>query len=193
MTYDKDALTQIIQERQSVYPLFFSGETIPEDTINWVLKNAIQAPSHRKVNPWRYYVIKDEKLNDLGAFFQEVYKSEMSEEKFSQRVYDGFPIKMTNTSHILLITMVEDPQKPLPQWENVAAVAASVQNIYLSVTASGYGGYWSSPKMMIENINKFLPLKAHETCLGFFYLGVPKDELPAIMPKGDLEDYVTWL
>lgn len=189
----KDTLTQIIQQRQSVYPAYYSGEIIPKDTIDWILQNAIQAPSHRKINPWRFRVISGDNRKGLARFFEDTYKAHVAEDKFNERKYNSFATKLDNTSHVLIISMQEDPEKPLPQWENVAAVAAAVQNIYLSVHAAGYGGYWSSPALMIKHIENLITLNANETCLGFFYLGVPKGPLPEVMPKGDMEDFVEWV
>lgn len=192
-TYNLNALTEIIQNRQSVFPAYYSGEKIPDKTVNLLLKNAIQAPSHRKINPWRYKVVSGDKLQQLTSFFETTYKNNIAPEKFNERKYNSFATKLANTSHLLIITMQEDPEKPLPQWENVAAVASAIQNLYLSVTASGYGGYWSSPSLMINNIEEVITLHDNETCLGFFYLGVPKGELPAVSPKGELDDFVEWL
>ena len=37
------------------------------------------------------------------------------------------------------------PDRRLPEWEEISAVAMSVQNIYLmTTTLNGVGGYWSS-------------------------------------------------
>lgn len=192
-TYNTEQLTEIIQNRQSVFPGFYSGEIIPEETIQWILKNAIQAPSHRKIYPWRFRVVAGDKRNELASYFQTTYKANTPEEKYSEKKYGDFAKKVMATSHILVISMVEDPEKPLPQWENVAAVACAVQNIYLSVTASGNAGYWSSPGSMIRNIDQFVEMGENETCLGFFYIGVPKGELLPVNAKSELEDFVQWM
>ena len=61
----------------------------------------------------------------------------------------------------------------LPEWEEIAATAMAVQNIWISCVGSNIGGYWSTPKY-ITKLNSFLSLNEDEICLGFFYLGVYK-------------------
>lgn len=185
-------LTEIIQSRQSLYPKQYTGETIDKDAIEWILNNAIHAPTHRKVNPWRFHVFSGASKTKVTSFFQETYKKNMPQERFNENKYNGFAKNVDATSHIIALTMIPNEEKPLPEWENVAALACAVQNMYLSVTAAGLGGYWSSPGLMLRNIEQLIHLDKHEACFGFFYIGVPKEERPPLVDKGDLHTYATW-
>ena len=52
-----------------------------------------------------------------------------------------------NVSHMILIGMKRQarPDKRLPEWEEICAVAMSVQNMHLMLTSlSQVGGFWSS-------------------------------------------------
>ena len=60
--------------------------------------------------------------------------------------------------------------------EEIAAVAMSVQNMWLTCSANNIGCYWSSPKIISE-LNMFLKLKENQKCLGLFYIG-KYDDLP---------------
>jgi len=193
MNERQQALASIIRDRQSIFPAQFTGDIIADEVITAILENAIHAPSHRKVNPWRFRVVSGEKRKAFGEFFQATYKRVTPEEKYSEKKYNDFMKKADASSHILVISMVENPERPLPEWENVAATACAVQNIYLSLTAAGLGGYWSTPGSMIKNISDFVAQEEHEKCLGFFFIGVPKAELPPKVDKGALENYVTWM
>ena len=87
--------------------------------------------------------------------------------------------------------MHRDEKERVPEWEEIAATAMAVQNMWLMTTELGLGGYWSSPSL-IEQMPKFLPMKEEEKCLGFFYVGNFEGETP----KGDrqpIENKVTWL
>ena len=44
-------------------------------------------------------------------------------------------------SHIIAIVMKRSAKKGIPEIEDIEAVSCAVQNIYLSVTAYGLGGY----------------------------------------------------
>lgn len=187
-----EQLTEIIQNRQSLYPKQYTGEEVDKEAVEWILSNAIQAPTHRKVNPWRFHVFSGAEKNKVATFFQETYKANVPEERFNENKYNAFPKNVGVTSHIIVLTMIPDEQKPLPEWENVAALACAVQNMYLSVTAAGLGGYWSSPGLMLRNIEHLISLEEGEKCFGFFYIGVPKEERPPLVEKGDANDYTTW-
>ena len=67
--------------------------------------------------------------------------------------------------------MKRDSKKSVPEWEEIAATAMAMQNMWLTCTAYNIGCYWSTPKYSIK-MNDFFKLKNDERCLGFFYLGV---------------------
>jgi nitroreductase len=57
----------------------------------------------------------------------------------------------------------------VPEWEEIAATAMAVQNMYLTCTANNVGCYWSSPGM-INYLGEFLNLKKTKNAM-VFYLG----------------------
>ena len=87
--------------------------------------------------------------------------------------------------------MQRDPSKSIPEWEEIAAVSMSVQNMWLMSTSLNIGCYWSSPKL-IEFINEFTPLNEGERCLGIFYMGNYDVEINSRTP-GPIEEKVKWL
>jgi nitroreductase len=116
----------------------------------------------------------------------------VSEEKFKQSKFDKLARKIKMSSHIIMIGCKHDVEVNLPKWEEIAAVSCAVQNIYLSATAAGFGGYWSSPSFIIANANKYFNLDEDEVCLGMFYIGIPKDVLPPQIVKRDIDDKIKW-
>jgi nitroreductase len=170
----------------------FTGEKIDDEVINRILANANQAPSHKKTNPWRFHVFTGKGLQRLADFFQATYKSKMSLEEFKELKYNKLGTNPLKASHVIAIGAKLSPEVGLPEWEEIAAVAASVQNLYLSVTASSLGGYWSSPVLMIRHIHELIDLEENEKCLGFFYIGVPQDSLELEVDKGDVNEKAKW-
>jgi hypothetical protein len=78
-------------------------------------------------------------------------------------------LSFERSSHIICICMRRN--EILPEWEEIAATAMSVQNIWLSCVNTDIGGYWSSPGFS-AGLSEFLRLEKNEKCLGLFYLGV---------------------
>ena len=87
--------------------------------------------------------------------------------------------------------MQRDPEERVPEWEEIAAVACAVQNMWLSCTAYGIGSYWSTPGT-IEDVGDFLQLAEEEYCIGFFYMGYYDSEVPA-SPRTPIEEKVVWM
>jgi nitroreductase len=78
--------------------------------------------------------------------------------------------------------------------EEVEAVACAVQNLHLSASAAGLGGFWSSPPILSSpEMKAFLGLQEEDACLGLFYLGWPKQGLS--MPesrRSPMKEKVRW-
>ncbi|MEM9886168.1 MAG: nitroreductase [Bacteroidota bacterium] len=186
-----DQLSNIIQERRTVTPPLFVEEKVDDKIVAQLLENANWAPNHRKTEPWRFHVFSGDSLLKLGDDFQDIYKKYVPAEKFSEMKYKKLKKKMVQSSHVIAICMQRDPQERVPEWEEMAATTCAVQNLWLSATAAGLGGYWSSPGLIMNHFGEYVDLKQGEQCLGFFYLGKPKAvDLPG--ERGNWEDKVTW-
>jgi nitroreductase len=79
-------------------------------------------------------------------------------------------LKCEQSDKILLICFQRDPSETIPEWEEIAATAMAVQNIYLSCSAAHIGCYWSTPKAK-NFMHEFCPQSPGEKCLGLFYMG----------------------
>lgn len=166
-------LKHIIEERRSVFPKDYTGEEIPEHILNEVLSAAVLAPNHKRTKPWRFRVFKgDEKLT-IGRELQRIYKEVTPDFQFLQKKYDDFMFKVTQAGAI--ITIVVEYSSLVPDWEELAATAMAVQNMYLTCTANNIGCYWGSPAL-IKHFGEFLKLEDGQQCLGFFYMGIKKEK-----------------
>ena len=68
--------------------------------------------------------------------------------------------------------MKRGDNKRIPEIEDIEAVACAVQNIYLSVTAYGLGGYLTTGGITYESSAKeFFGLGEDDMLIGFFYMG----------------------
>lgn len=58
--------------------------------------------------------------------------------------------ELSKASHLILLGMKRyaSEKNKFPEWEEVAAVATSVQNIYLQTAAKGLAGFWSTMTFM---------------------------------------------
>ena len=78
---------------------------------------------------------------------------------------------------VIAIILSRDEAQRVPEWEELAAVACAVENMWIASSAMGLGSFWSTPAAAL-NANEFLDLDSHERSLGFFYLGKITQEAP---------------
>jgi nitroreductase len=186
-------LNELIKNRRSVFPKQFEeGRTIPDEIITQILENATWAPSHGQTEPWHFTVFTGEGLKKLAHFQSELYK-ESSGERFKEATYANLQANPLKASHVISLGMKRDPNKKFPEIEEIAAVSAAVQNIYLSVSAYGLGGYWTTGGVTYnEKAKPFFGLGDDDKLLGFFYMAYVATPSPAGKRK-PLEEKVSWV
>jgi nitroreductase len=172
MEYNVEEINRLIRKRRSVFPRQFEhGKIIPDKIVEQILENATWAPTHGLTEPWHFIVFTGEGLKKLAEFQSGLYKSS-SGEKFKEDKYQNLMNNPLKASHVIAICMKRDPNKKIPEVEEIESVAAAVQNIYLTVTAYGFGGYWTTGGVTYnEKAKEFFGLKEEDKLLGFFYLG----------------------
>lgn len=161
-------LRKIIENRRSVFPKDYTGEAIAEEVLEEILSSAKFAPNHKKTKPWRLRVFRKEEKAQLGKKLAEIYKTTTSSETFLEKKYLDISNKISKSDAI--ITICVNFSGLVPEWEEIAATAMGVQNMYLTASANTVGCYWSSPGT-VSHLNDFLNLDENQRCLGLFYLG----------------------
>lgn len=186
-----EQISRIIKERRSVFPPMFNGEKVADEVVMELLENANWAPTHRKTEPWRFIVFGGKALQELSDYLGDYYEKHTPREAFSEKKLQKTRKKPLMCSHVIAICMQRDPEERLPEWEELSAVSCAVMNLWLSASAKGLGGYWSSPASIL-NADGFLGLEEGEKCWGLFYLGVPKKGLNLKSERGDIKEKVRW-
>lgn len=188
-----EQINQIIRSRRSVFPdQFDSNKLIPEDIIWQLLENANWAPTHKQTEPWRFIVFSGDGRKKFASFQASRYK-DTAGEKFRQDKYDKLQHNPLLCSHILAIILKRSTTVSIPEMEEIAAVACAVENIYLSATAYGLGGYWSTGGLTYDPAARaFLGLEGDDRLLGFFYLGAIRIPSPG-GKRGDIRNKTIWV
>ena len=161
-------LKQIIEERRSIFPKDYSDKEIPQHILDEILNSAILAPNHKRTKPWRFKIFKGDEKQKLGLELQTIYKKVTPESQFLQKKYDDIGFKISKAN--VVVSIVVNFSKLVPDWEEISAVSMAVQNMYLTCTANNIGCYWSSPKI-VEQLKESLNMKENQQCLGLFYMG----------------------
>ncbi|MDX1941209.1 MAG: nitroreductase [Saprospiraceae bacterium] len=170
MNVTPSQISELIQKRRAIFPKMYNDHVIPRQIIEVILENANWAPTHRLTEPWRFKVFTGEALKRLAQYLGDYYKQTTSADQFSEEKYQKNMENPLRSACVIAICMQRDPEIRVPEWEEIAAVACAVQNMWLTCTVYGIGSYWGTPGAAL-NANEFLRLNEGERCLGFFYMG----------------------
>ena len=187
-------INNIIKERRSIYPREFSGKMLDDNIIQTLLENANYAPNHKSNYPWRFIIIKDNALKSWIEKASELYKTQTSADKFKQEKMDKTLNYQHQVSHAIAIVCHREPQGSTIAIEDHCAVAAAVQNMYLSLHQfPNAGGYWSTGLGTYSKpMHEFLGLGENDLLMGYFVLGHVEQKRTEGMRK-KIEHFVSTL
>lgn len=185
-----EVFNRLAKERRSVFPKQFQpGAKVPDDVVKQALENATWAPNHKQTEPWHFVVFTGEALKKFAAFQSELYKATAGDD-FTEDKFKKLQQQPLLASHIIALGMKRSSR--VPEIEEIEAVACGIQNIYLTVNAYGYGGYWTTGGITYAPQAKhFFGLSPNDKLLGFFYVGVIAVPSPAGKRAG-LESKMEW-
>lgn len=184
-----EEIQKVIKNRRSVFPKSYLPKPIEKEVLLNLLECANQAPTHRLTQPWRFKVFMGAGLNRLADELVKQYKEVTPVESFLQKKSDSIHEKVMQSGAVLAICM--NVSGKVPEWEEVAAVASAVQNIWIAASTIQIGAYWSSPAL-VANLNSFLELKDTEKCIGLFYMGYHEEEL-GLGNRIPIEEQISWI
>jgi nitroreductase len=193
MEYNIEEINALIRNRRSHFPKQFdTGKKVDDAVVQQILENATWAPSHGQTEPWKFVVFTGDGLQKLATFQAELYKKEAGD-NFKEAPYQNLLANPLMASHVIALCLKRDPNKKFPEMEEIAAVSCAVQNIYLSVTAYGLGGYWTTGGATYkQSAKEFFGLEEDDKLLGFFYLAHVATPSPAGKRK-PVEEKVVWV
>jgi nitroreductase len=185
-------ITGTIRDRRTIQPKDFSPREVQREVIDQVLGNAIWAPTHGMTQPWRFIVFTGKGRERLSTFLGEEYKRTTAPERFLQRKYDNHVQRPLQSSVVIALGLIHEPGGKISLHEEQLSMACAVQNMYLTCTAYGLGGFWNTGAVLTgEAMRDFLGLGPNGHCMGLFYMGYPAAEWPKgyRKPLPDLVEY----
>jgi len=189
---NKISLKTLMETRRSIKPADFSDQSVPDEVVWQMLSNANWAPTHGMTEPWRFFVFTDQARDRLGQRLAEIYQQITPVESVKPTKVSSLVANAQQSSHLIVIVMKRQESEKIPEIEEVEAVACAVQNLHLTATAYGVGGYWSSGKAICsEQLRDDLGLSPKDRVLGLFYVGYPQGEWPTGR-RSPVKDKVVW-
>jgi nitroreductase len=180
MRFDHEKINDLLKSRRSIFPQDYTGEKVEDAIVTQIIENARWAPTHKLTQPWRFIIFSGDGIKSLAKAQADLYKK-VSEPKgtFKEDSFQKLLTKPLLSSHIIVVCMHRDEKKSVPEIEETGAVFCAIQNMYLTTTAYGIGGYLSTGGIInYEEAKELFGLTPDDKVLGFFHIGIPKKQYP---------------
>lgn len=188
-----ETINHIITTRRTIKPKMMADRDIPLDILKQMLENANWAPTHGMTEPWRFSVFMGAAREKLASFLAETYKAITPVEIFKPNKYEGMRENAMLAPAVIAIGMKRQPSKKISELDEIQAVACAVQNMHLTATAHGLGGFWSTNIAAVSSeMAAYIGLDKEDRALGLFYVGYPKVDWPT-GSRQPIEDKVRWV
>jgi nitroreductase len=170
------------------------------ETIDRLLDAANRAPNHGLTQPWRFFVLRgDARLAYAAAVAEDQISDHLGKQLPTPDGWDDQCRQAAAHSFlrapIVVAVYSVSAQRPnLPDWEELCATAAAVQNFLLAAHAFGLGAAWKSRACPLPGAAKFLGLPDHAQLAGHILLGYADPAVP-LKPKDrrPVQTLTTWL
>ena len=193
MRFNLSEVNELIRNRRTIYPEQFSDRNVHKEQVELILNNAQWAPTHGNTQPWRFKVFMDDGRQKLADFLGKTYLELTPKEQQNDMKLAKMLTRPMKSSVVIAICMERQAEEKILEIEEIEAVACAIQNMHLSCTAYGLGGFWATPKLIYSSqMNDFLGLGEKDKCLGLFYIGYPAIEWPKAHRK-PLEYTTQWI
>jgi nitroreductase len=158
--------------------------------IQSILEAGARAPDHGKMGPWRFVVIEAAAREKLVEAMQASLRAKNPEadEIELKRERD----KVMRAPTIITVAARIKKGHKIPESEQLLAVGAATQNMFLAAQALGYGAMWKTGDAAYDpSIKTALGLEADDEIVAFLYLGTTG--IPGKVRAPVLDDRVKWL
>jgi nitroreductase len=146
------------------------------EQIETILEAGTHAPQHHDAEPWRFFVVAGDARLEIGELVAEALRPnlvDLSADKAAM-IYEHARVKLLRAPVVIVAASVKPANSKIVDIENVAAVAAAVQNMWLAAQELGLCAIWRTGNPAYNpEIKAYLGLDPEEHIVAFLYLGYP--------------------
>jgi nitroreductase len=186
---------EAISARRSIRK--FKNTPIADETLRAILQAAIQAPSGKNEQPWRFVVVREDKRAEMirimreGIDYVETLGISPGSSRWTATVMEHAPVTIfvfnDGTEHTPGKLMWDEPGDVV----DVQSIGAAIQNMLLAAQDLGLGTLWIGDVFYAYNELIAWLGETHQL-VAAVAAGYP-DESPAARPRKPLEEVVRWL
>jgi nitroreductase len=168
MRHNLSDVTDLMRDRRSISPEHFSSRKVHKEVVELMLTNATWAPTHGMTQPWRFAAYVGDGMHTIGPKLADWYR-QASGQAASDAKVKKLKARGERVTAMVIVGVKPDPSGRIDIRDERYAVACAMQNMYLTCTAHGLGGFWSTPSMIhLPEVREFAGFDMDTEVLGFF-------------------------
>jgi nitroreductase len=158
-----------VQTRSSAARLAEPGPS-PED-LDRLLQAAALAPDHGRLKPWRLIVLKDAMREAFTAAAAEAKRARLPAMTAEQLAAEREKLSRSPTI-VVIGCVVNRDQSKVPEIEQIVAVGAAAQNLFLAAHDLGYGVMWKTGAAAYDpHVKATVGLRPDDHIVAIMHLG----------------------
>lgn len=149
----------------------------PDDAaLDTLFRCALRAPDHGLLRPWRYVLFRGAARQELGELFGAAEWARNP--AASADSLDKLRRNPLRAPVVIACIAVVDPLHPkIPALEQIASMAAAVQNLQLAAEALGFAAMWrTGPMTGNAMVKQALGARPADEIVAFLYIGTADGE-----------------
>lgn len=172
---DGEAILDALRRRRSAG--LVKPDMPPRELVERVIEAATWAPNHHHTRPWRFIVLTGEARLALGEVMASSLKERLPDPtgERAAALLDKERNKPLRAPVVVAVAAAPSSEPRVLEVEEMAAVAAGVQNMLLAAEALGLSAMWRTGDAAYDAaVKRFLGLPDGAHLLSFVYLGYPE-------------------
>ena len=180
---------QLLKERRSHKKLTTPAPT-PEQ-LKLILQSALQVPDHGKLQPYRFVIIEQDRMERFGELLVAAADEfEMPEEKRQ---------KAQNLAHraplvVGVVAKINHEVKKVPAWEQMLTAGCAAYSIQLAANALGFANVWITNKWVDGSaLRQAFGCAEKDKVVALLMIGTAENECEKEKRCTDVNDFVSYL
>jgi nitroreductase len=141
------------------------------EQLTLILGAAARAPDHGRLRPWKFIVLENEARREFATAAAEAKRRRVPSLSDEQVAADRDKL-LRSPSIVVVACIVQREQSKIPEIEQVVAVAAASENLFLAAHDLGFGVMWKTGAAAYDHdVKATLGLRAEDHIIGIMHLG----------------------
>lgn len=168
--------TDLLERRRSFGKL---GEPAPSgEVLERILRQALRAPDHGALRPWKVLLIRGEARNAFGEVLAEALRRRMPgipDEPLHREREKALRAPLV----VVVAASLKTAAKKIPEIEQLLSAGCVAYGITVAAQAEGFGAVWKTGEPAYDRfVHERLGLDPNDHLVGILYVGTPLPNQP---------------